>query len=65
MQMAIAQELTTLGPIAAELDPAAPPLGALSLRIMADLGLSDTQIARYFRVSEERVVSLKRYYGLG
>jgi hypothetical protein len=38
--------------------------GPRSLETFVDLGLSDLQIARYFRTSENRVVSLRRYYGL-
>jgi hypothetical protein len=38
--------------------------GPQSLETFVDLGLSDLQIARYFRTSENRVVSLRRYYGL-
>jgi len=36
-----------------------------ALSTLADLGMSDAQIARYFKVSQDRVVSLRRYYGLG
>lgn len=38
--------------------------GARSLETFRDLGLSDGQIARYFRISETRVISLRRYFGL-
>jgi hypothetical protein len=38
--------------------------GPRSLETFVDLGLSDLQIARYFGTSENRVVSLRRYYGL-
>lgn len=41
-----------------------PSLSAQSLLVFADLGLSDLQIALYFKVSERRVASLRRYYGL-
>ena len=41
-----------------------PSLSATSLAVLSDLGLSDLQIALYFRVSERRVASLRRYYGL-
>jgi len=41
-----------------------PPLTGQSISILADLGMSDAQIARYFHVSPDRVVSLRRYYGL-
>jgi hypothetical protein len=39
-------------------------VGPRSLETFVDLGLSDFQIARYFGTSENRVVSLRRYYGL-
>jgi hypothetical protein len=48
-------------------DPTArriPALSGRSLAVLADLGLSDAQIALYFRVAPDRVVSLRRYYGL-
>ena len=35
-----------------------------SLETFVDLGLTDKQIARYFRTSETRIVSLRRHYGL-
>jgi hypothetical protein len=50
-----------------ERDPAArrrPALGGKALSTLADLGMTDAQIARYFKVSQDRVVSLRRYYGL-
>jgi hypothetical protein len=40
-------------------------LSGRSISILADLGMSDAQIARYFQVSQDRVISLRRYYGLG
>jgi hypothetical protein len=38
--------------------------GPRALEAFVDLGLSDRQIARYFRISETKVVSLRRDYGL-
>lgn len=40
------------------------PCDAKSIETFKDLGLSDRQIARYFRITETGVVSLRRYYGL-
>ena len=53
-------------PIASEIfgSDAKPSLGVRSLRTLVDLGLSDRQIAHYFGLSENRIVSLQRYYGL-
>ena len=67
MHTASAHDFWSMRPIEDTLDPATPhlpPLGVHSLRVLADLGLSDAQIARYFKVSESRVQSLRRYYGL-
>ncbi len=41
-----------------------PVLAARSLSILLDLGMSEAQIARYFKVSERRIASLRRYFGL-
>lgn len=41
-----------------------PILAARSLSIFLDLGMSEAQIARYFKVSEDRIASLRRYFGL-
>jgi len=38
--------------------------GSRSLETFMDLGLSDRQIARYFRTSETQIVSLRHHYGL-
>jgi hypothetical protein len=35
-----------------------------ALETFVDLGLSDGQIARYFRISETKVIALRRDYGL-
>jgi hypothetical protein len=43
---------------------AATSFGPRSLETFVDLGLSDRQIARYFRTSETQIVSLRRHYGL-
>ena len=41
-----------------------PELGAHSLAILADLGMSDAQIALYFKIPEDNVAALQRHYGL-
>jgi hypothetical protein len=40
------------------------PIGSRELVTLLDLGMSDDQIAKYFRVEQQRVSALRAYYGI-